>query len=115
MICPKCSGDWIVKETRKFFWQKSVPRHVCKECGYLDTRKTWVNDVYVGPPGLETDEDHERHRINNIFFKEGMMPCCGNEISFFEGPSGGCCTNIKCAHCGSKWNMSSMTGTIERI
>ena len=115
MICPKCGGSWAVKETREWFWQKSVPRHTCRDCGYLDTRKTWVNDVYVGPPGLETDEDRERHRLNNMFFKEGKMPCCGKEISFYEGPCGGLNMNIKCANCETEWNMSQMTGTIERI
>ena len=41
----------------------------------------------------------------DIFYVEGLMPCCGKPLSFIRGPRGGNCTNIKCSHCGEKWNI----------
>ena len=33
------------------------------------------------------------------------LPCCGS-MEFYEGPSGGACTNVKCAKCRHKWNVA---------
>jgi len=123
MICPECGGAWKVKKVRddnKPIWwpfgqKDSHKRHVCSKCGYLDERKTWVNDEYVGPPGLETEGDREKRKIAREFYHEGRMPCCGNPIGFYEGPRGGAGINIKCAHCGAKWNVAPIAQIIERI
>ena len=40
-----------------------------------------------------------------IFYNLHLMPCCFKHRSFFKGPQGGMCTNIKCYHCGQKWNI----------
>jgi hypothetical protein len=37
--------------------------------------------------------------------KTNRCPDCGSS-DFIEGPSGGMCTNIMCAGCGAKFNMS---------
>ncbi len=47
----------------------------------------------------------------------GVCPDCGSK-EFYEGPSGGICTNWKCAGCGSKFNIGGFCGqmiTAERI
>ncbi len=49
------------------------------------------------------------------FFTDKKMPCCGKEIKFHEGPHGGLSTNIKCAHCGQKWNICPEIHFIEKI
>jgi DNA-directed RNA polymerase subunit RPC12/RpoP len=36
--------------------------------------------------------------------EEGRCPDCSS-TDFFEGPCGGMSVNIKCAHCGSKFNV----------
>lgn len=36
--------------------------------------------------------------------KDGACPNCDNK-EFYEGPSGGMATNVKCAKCGLKWNV----------
>ena len=50
---------------------------------------------------------------------EGKCADCGNE-RFFKGPDGGLSTNIKCAKCGSKFNVIPRcyvmpSGFVERI
>lgn len=42
----------------------------------------------------------EKYRL----YKERQMPC-GHGKEFFEGPSGGMATNIKCAHCDLTLNV----------
>ena len=37
-------------------------------------------------------------------FLENIMPCCGNPIEIEMGPRGGIMTNIKCVHCGTRFN-----------
>lgn len=43
-------------------------------------------------------------------------PDCGGD-GFYEGPSGGLSTNIKCANpeCGSEFNVTPMIGIADRI
>jgi hypothetical protein len=41
-------------------------------------------------------------------------PDCNGE-GFYEGPSGGMSTNIECATCGRKFNVTPVTGRAERI
>ena len=50
-----------------------------------------------------------------IFYEDLLMPCCGHEVDFFNGPRCGFCTNIKCVHCGSKFNICLEMLFIERI
>ena len=114
MMCPKCGGDWIVKRTG-FMGIRGPKRHTCKKCGYLDERKVWVNDEYVGPPELLSEKDHIEKENERLFFNENTMPCCLNSpIDVYEGATGGMCTNIECAYCGARWNITAL-GTIEKI
>lgn len=46
-----------------------------------------------------------RDVFHELFYGDEIMPCCGNPIKYFEGPEGACSTNIKCFHCGQKWNI----------
>ena len=52
-----------------------------------------------------------------VFFDDHKMPCCGKERIFYRGASGGLCTNIKCFHCGEKFNVGFFIGSrfIEKI
>ena len=45
----------------------------------------------------------------------GCPDCLTNPFTYFEGPSGGMMTNIKCSECGSKFNVSKELGFAERI
>lgn len=56
-----------------------------------------------------------RSLTSYIFFDEKLMPCCGKEQRFFNGPRGGLCVNIKCFHCGHRWNICVYNGYIEDI
>ena len=44
MKCPRCPGHWKIKEI------SGHPRKICDECGYLDSRESFINDIYHGPP-----------------------------------------------------------------
>lgn len=44
--------------------------------------------------------------IQEMFFHNNLMPCCGKPVRFFSGPKGGDSCNIKCFYCGQKWNIS---------
>lgn len=43
--------------------------------------------------------------IRDLFYFKKTMPCCLKPVKFFEGPHGGLSVNIKCAHCGTRWNI----------
>jgi len=43
--------------------------------------------------------------------EKGKCPDCGSK-KFYEGPSGGLCTNWKCAGCGSRFNIGVVSGSI---
>lgn len=43
-----------------------------------------------------------------------LCPDCGGE-GFLEGPSGGMSTNIACATCGHRFNVTPIVGRAERI
>jgi len=57
--------------------------------------------------------DEGRNAIT--FYEFGKMPCCGKKAEFYEGPRGGMCTNIECAHCGHRWNICTQIKFIEDI
>jgi len=57
----------------------------------------------------------EPFTIAEIFYKFDLMPCCGKPVSFYKGPRGGECTNIKCAQCGQKFNTNPMTHYFVKI
>jgi len=48
------------------------------------------------------------------FYQDGVCPDCKSK-DFLEGPHGGMNINIKCAKCGSKFNICPEIGSIERI
>ena len=49
---------------------------------------------------LEMDDD----KVKDLFLQYNCCPDCGSEV-FFEGPSGGAATNVKCQGCGHHYNM----------
>jgi hypothetical protein len=58
--------------------------------------------------------ESEEEKWARVFYREGKMPCCGSE-EYYEGPSGGLCTNIKCANCGMRWNVAPAAEFIWRL
>ncbi len=44
------------------------------------------------------------HTLAYTIFIEKKCPDCG-KFDFLEGPRGGLAMNIKCAHCGSEFNV----------
>lgn len=50
-----------------------------------------------------------------LFYDYRLMPCCYKRRRFLAGPRGGLCTNIKCFHCGQKWNVCFESRFIEKI
>jgi len=118
MVCSKCGGEWKVKRIGGFLGIGGKKRQVCSDCGYLDERDCWVDDVYVGPkdhdPNLDDPIKMKSIADSKVFFEEKKMPCCGCE-DFIEGPSGGMSINILCANCGAKFNMTPILKLIERL
>ena len=49
---------------------------------------------------IEMDDD----KLKDLFLKYNGCPDCGSE-AFYEGPSGGMATNVKCQGCGHWFNM----------
>jgi len=47
--------------------------------------------------------------------KKGCPDCKTHPMSYMEGPSGGMSTNVKCAECGSNFNITPALGIAERI
>lgn len=45
----------------------------------------------------------------------GECPDCHHLDGFYEGPSGGLSTNIICANCGHRFNVTPMLGIAERL
>ena len=62
----------------------------------------------------EVDENDERSLWNSIV-KDGCPDCHNNPMTIREGPSGGMMTNVMCADCGSKFNISAEMGYAARI
>lgn len=62
---------------------------------------------------IESSNDDRQNVL--LFYDQGTMPCCDKPIKYYPGPKGGDCTNIKCFHCGSKWNICPRARYIERI
>ena len=54
---------------------------------------------------LPSDRMTDEQWVSYSLLKNGKCPDCGS-VEFFEGPSGGICTNILCAVCGSRFNVS---------
>lgn len=53
--------------------------------------------------------------LRTIFYEYELMPCCGKSVKYYRGPQGGLSENIKCAHCGQKWNICPTNHFIEKI
>jgi DNA-directed RNA polymerase subunit RPC12/RpoP len=58
---------------------------------------------------IEKDED----KLLNFFLKYKRCPDCGSK-EFYEGPSGGMSTNIRCGGCKHRFNMA-LPICVERI
>lgn len=43
--------------------------------------------------------------LEEIFYRDELMPCCGKPIKVFIGPRVGLFINIRCFHCGTKFNI----------
>jgi DNA-directed RNA polymerase subunit RPC12/RpoP len=121
MICSKCGGEWEIKRVGGILGIGGKKRHVCSKCGYMDERDCWVGDEeeYIGPkdvdPNLSDPVRKQQKEDAHIFYDLHKMPCCG-AASYYEGPHGGLSTNIKCAECGAKFNVTpSPFRQIERI
>ena len=61
----------------------------------------------------KTDHRSGNEKLYDRLSKEGCPDC--NSVEFYEGPHGGLSVNIKCAGCGSKFNIASPIGWAERI
>ena len=57
-------------------------------------------------PPLTLDRATPEQMWAEILFRRGVMPCCGLPILYQEGPEGGLCQNIRCAHCKAEWNIN---------
>lgn len=119
MLCPECKGEWKIVRKPILIGPK---RRVCSVCGYMDTRPSWVNEEYVGPPEYKETQGFKDHEEKagwaELMFEQNIMPCCNkpvSEVGFMEGPSGGMCMNITCGGCGQRWNISPSIGFIEKI
>ena len=60
-------------------------------------------------------EDTNSGQLWTHMVKKGCPDCKTNPMQMLEGPSGGMSTNIKCAECGSKFNITPAIGIAERI
>ncbi|MGN6819445.1 MAG: hypothetical protein ACTHJR_12315 [Sphingomonas sp.] len=48
-------------------------------------------------------------KTNVEYIRDNTCPCCLTKpFSFYEGPSGGMCTNVECATCESRLNICSL-------
>ncbi len=47
----------------------------------------------------------EPKTLEEMFYTDRLMPCCGNPKNFLSGPKGGNSTTIECFHCGQTWNI----------
>lgn len=43
--------------------------------------------------------------IAEIFYQDKLMPCCGKPMRLFRRAYGGGSENVKCTHCGAKFNI----------
>lgn len=55
---------------------------------------------------MPIDKQREIQKLWRQIFDLGLMPCCGLEILYQNGPCGGMSQNIRCCHCGAEWNIS---------
>jgi hypothetical protein len=57
----------------------------------------------------------EQELWDKIVAAGGCVECKTYPKAFHEGPSGGICTNIFCAHCGQGYNVAPTVHWAERI
>jgi hypothetical protein len=74
-------------------------------------REMMTHDMKTGTvtPTRETDSGKLFQQI-----AKGICPDCNKKQDFYEGPSGGLSTNIKCAE-GHRFNVTPMVGIADRI
>jgi len=68
----------------------------------------WVDGVQ------RVTEEELKDPLVKSFYEDHVCPDCKGK-EFLEGPHGGASINIKCAKCGSKFNICPDIGYIERI
>jgi hypothetical protein len=96
-------AEWIIKKV-KVRSARETPKAPGMVSVNLQTGET--------KPVSETDGGKLWAKIAS-----GECPDCDSREGFFEGPSGGMSTNIKCANeaCGSRFNVTPIVGTAERL
>lgn len=52
---------------------------------------------------------------NDLLRAGGCVKCTKLPKGFYEGPSGGMCTNVFCAHCGQGYNLTPVAQWAELI
>jgi hypothetical protein len=67
---------------------------------------------WLGPKPVMTEE---QILWDKIVAAGGCVECKTYPKKFYEGPSGGICTNIFCAHCGQGYNVAPTVQWAERI
>lgn len=71
-----------------------------------------LNDI--GLLGVEPLDD--KHKLWNRLLKAGgCVDCRKKPKGFYEGPSGGMCTNVFCSQCGQGYNLTPIAHWAERI
>lgn len=79
---------------------------------YGDMQKKKKGYFKYAIQALKKDKRSDNEKMFDELTKNGCLDCGCNE--FLEGPSGGLAQNVKCAKCGSKYNIMPM-GWAERI
>lgn len=82
----------------------------------------WLTKLFMGndpneeilEPGEEYVRDTPEGRLY-ASLAENVCPKCGSAGGFYEGPSGGMSTNIECADCGQRYNVTPVLGIAEKI
>lgn len=105
----------IIKNPHKwmpYLW-KLATRHICTRVAPYYWSDTG-GDIYFGQGDLQSELrcldcgqkwESDRAWVEHRLLKHGHCPDCRSK-DFFEGPSGGLCTNIKCAGCGKWFNVA---------
>lgn len=92
-----------VGEMFNFFKKKEFPMFPCVECLVF----ACCSDKSTCDKIIKDEQ-----KLVAFFRKYKCCPDCGSE-EFLEGPRGGMCTNMMCAVCNHKFNMSPVS--IQRI
>lgn len=88
----------------------------------------WFKNLFwnaedIDPPYTDLDDDLDGNDLVSdtpegklwAAIEAGECPDCHHSDGFLEGPSGGLSTNIECAHCHHRFNVTPIIGIAERI